>query len=69
MARLHAQNLNYKKIENTLMKKSFALITLGAILEYYDFAIFIYFAKSIGESLIPIHYSTAVLFPNCQKNL
>lgn len=37
------------------MKKSFTLITLGAILEYYDFAIFIYFAKSIGESLIPIH--------------
>lgn len=37
------------------MKKSFALITLGAILEYYDFAIFIYFAKSIGESLIPVH--------------
>jgi MFS family permease len=41
------------------MKKSFALITLGAILEYYDFAIFIYFAKSIGESLIPIHNESA----------
>ena len=41
------------------MKKSFALITLGAILEYYDFAIFIYFAKSIGESLIPVHDSIA----------
>jgi MFS family permease len=43
------------------MKKSFALITLGAILEYYDFAIFIYFAKNIGESLIPIHNETANL--------
>lgn len=37
------------------MKKSFTLITLGAILEYYDFAIFIYFAKAIGASLIPVH--------------
>lgn len=43
------------------MKKSFALITLGAILEYYDFAIFIYFAKNIGESLIPIQNQTANL--------
>lgn len=43
------------------MKKSFALITLGAILEYYDFAIFIYFAKAIGESLIPLHNETANL--------
>ncbi len=37
------------------MKKSFTLITLGAILEYYDFAIFIYFAKAIGASLIHVH--------------
>jgi MFS family permease len=37
------------------MKKSFLLLTLGAILEYYDYAIYIYFAKSIGASLIPIH--------------
>jgi len=43
------------------MKKSFALLTLGAILEYYDFAIFIYFAKSIGASLIPLHNETANL--------
>ena len=41
------------------MKKTFALLTLGAILEYYDFAIFIYFAGSIGKSLIPLHDATA----------
>jgi MFS family permease len=43
------------------MKKSFGLITLGAILEYYDFAIYIYFAKTIGENLIPIHDAQANL--------
>lgn len=43
------------------MKKSFSLIILGAILEYYDFAIFIYFAKQIGQSLIPIHDPVANL--------
>ena len=43
------------------MKKAFALLSLGAILEYYDFAIFIYFAKSIGESLIPFYDKTANL--------
>ena len=37
------------------MKKSLCLIILGSILEYYDFAIYIYFAKSIGSSLIPVH--------------
>lgn len=41
------------------MKKTFLLIMLGAILEYYDFAIFIYFASAIGNSLIPIHDHTA----------
>ena len=41
------------------MKKTFALISLGAILEYYDFAIYIYFAKNIGSSLIPLHDETA----------
>lgn len=34
---------------------------LGAILEYYDFAIFIYFASSIGSSLIPMHDPSANL--------
>lgn len=43
------------------MKKAFILITLGAILEYYDFAIFIYFAKRIGESLIPVNDPVANL--------
>ena len=37
------------------MKKSLALLTLGSILEYYDFAIYLFFAKKIGESLIPIN--------------
>lgn len=41
------------------MKKILALLSLGAILEYYDYAIFIYFAKNIGESLIPIQDTTA----------
>lgn len=40
---------------NGLMKKTFSLLILGAILEYYDFAIYIFFAKNIGTSLIPIH--------------
>lgn len=43
------------------MKKPLFLLSLGAILEYYDFAIYIYFAKSIGGSLIPLHDSTANL--------
>ncbi len=43
------------------MKKSIILVILGSILEYYDFAIFIYFAKQIGQSLIPIQNSTANL--------
>lgn len=37
------------------MKKTFTILTLGAILEYYDFAIYIFFAKSIGTDIIPIH--------------
>lgn len=37
------------------MKKTFTLLTLGAILEYYDFAIYIFFAKAIGLDLIPVH--------------
>lgn len=37
------------------MKKTFSLLILGAILEYYDFAIYVFFAKNIGASLIPIH--------------
>lgn len=43
------------------MKKPLILLSLGAILEYYDFAIYIYFAKAIGNSLIPLHDSTANL--------
>lgn len=35
-------------------KKLLFLISLGAILEYYDFAIFIYLAPLIGKSLIPV---------------
>lgn len=34
-------------------KKLLFLITLGSILEYYDFGIFIYLAPFIGKSLIP----------------
>ncbi|MBM3857174.1 MAG: MHS family MFS transporter [Verrucomicrobia bacterium] len=34
-------------------KKVLFLITLGSILEYYDFGIFIYLAPFIGKSLIP----------------
>lgn len=34
-------------------KKLLFLISLGAILEYYDFAIYIYLAPLIGKSLIP----------------
>lgn len=35
-------------------KKLLLLISLGSILEYYDFAIFIYLAPVIGKSLIPV---------------
>ena len=35
-------------------KKLLFLISLGSILEYYDFAIFIYLAPVIGKSLIPV---------------
>lgn len=35
-------------------KKLLLLISLGAILEYYDFAIFIYLAPIIGKALIPV---------------
>jgi MFS family permease len=35
-------------------KRVLFLISLGAILEYYDFAIFIYLAPVIGKSLIPV---------------
>jgi MFS family permease len=34
-------------------KKLLFLVSLGAVLEYYDFAIFIYLAPTIGMSLIP----------------
>lgn len=43
------------------MKKPLILLSLGAILEYYDFAIYVYFAKSIGNSLIPLNDATANL--------
>lgn len=35
-------------------KKALVLISLGAILEYYDYAIFIYLAPLIGKALIPV---------------
>src|ERR1041385_8522407 len=35
-------------------KKLLFLISLGSILEYYDYAIFIYLAPVIGHDLIPI---------------
>src|SRR3990167_288795 len=35
-------------------KKLLVLISLGSILEYYDFAIFIYLAPVIGKNLIPV---------------
>ena len=35
-------------------KKLLALISLGSILEYYDFAIFIYLAPFIGKAFIPV---------------
>jgi len=35
-------------------KRLLLLISLGAILEYYDFAIFVYLAPVIGKSLIPV---------------
>ena len=35
-------------------KRILFLISLGAMLEYYDFAIFIYLAPVIGKSLIPV---------------
>ena len=35
-------------------KKLLFLICLGSILEYYDFAVFIYLAPIIGKSLIPV---------------
>ena len=34
-------------------KKLLFLVSLGSILEYYDFAIYIYLAPAIGQSLIP----------------
>lgn len=37
------------------MKKTYALLILGSILEYYDYAIYIYFAKAIGSALIPVN--------------
>lgn len=40
------------------MKKNFLLLILGSILEYYDFAIYIFFAKNIGADLIPVHDTT-----------
>ncbi len=39
-------------------KKLIWLISLGSILEYYDFAIFIYLAPFIGKDLIPIKDQT-----------
>lgn len=38
----------------TKNKKMLLLISLGSILEYYDYAIFIYLAPAIGKSLIPV---------------
>lgn len=35
-------------------KKLLFLVSLGSILEYYDFAIFIYLAPIIGKTLIPV---------------
>ena len=35
-------------------KKLLFLVSLGSILEYYDFAIFIYLAPIIGKALIPV---------------
>ncbi len=42
-------------------KKILLLISMGSILEYYDFAIFIYLAPIIGKALIPVHNSIANL--------
>lgn len=42
-------------------KRLLLLISLGAILEYYDFAIFIYLAPLIGKSLIPVANPTVNL--------
>lgn len=42
-------------------KKLLILIMLGSILEYYDFAIFIYLAPVIGHSLIPVKNEIANL--------
>jgi len=39
-------------------KRVLFLISLGAILEYYDFAIFIYLAPFIGQALIPVQNPT-----------
>lgn len=42
-------------------KKILLLISLGSILEYYDFAIFIYLAPMVGKALIPINNGVANL--------
>lgn len=43
-----------RQIFMTDNKKLLFLISLGSILEYYDYAVFIYLAPVIGQSLIPI---------------
>lgn len=43
------------------MKKTYGLLILGSILEYYDYAIYIYFAKAIGNALIPINNNVSNL--------
>lgn len=41
--------------DNLTKIKTLALVSLGSVLEYYDFAIFIYLAPLIGKDLIPVH--------------
>lgn len=49
------------QLKMTNKKKLLFLISLGSILEYYDYAIFIYLAPVIGHELIPVHNQLANL--------
>ncbi|MDD3266572.1 MAG: MFS transporter [Burkholderiales bacterium] len=42
-------------------KTTLLMLIMGSMIEYYDFVIYLYFAKAIGKSLIPVDNATANL--------
>lgn len=42
-------------------KTTFLMLIMGSMIEYYDFVIYLYFAKAIGKNLIPVDNHTANL--------